>query len=107
MAFYHAASVFVLPSYYREGLPRTILEAMSTGRAVITTDWPGCRDAVENGKNGFLVEPKNSPALAERMIDLATDKELLASMADAAYERCKNQYEVGIINARMKEIIGY
>lgn len=107
VAFYHAASVFVLPSYYREGLPRTILEAMSTGRAVITTDWPGCRDAVESGKNGFLVEPKNSGELAERMIALATDRALLESMATAAYERCKNQYEVGIINARMKEIIGY
>jgi len=107
VAFYHSASVFVLPSYYREGLPRTILEAMSSGRAVITTDWPGCRDAVENGKSGFLVEPKNASELAERMIALARDRELLASMAEASYERCKNQYEVGIINARMKEIIGY
>lgn len=107
VAYYNAASVFVLPSYYREGLPRTILEAMSCGRAVITTDWPGCRDAVTDGENGFLVEPKNSSALAERMLTLAIDRELLEKMAECSYEKCKNQYEVGIINDRMHEIIGY
>ena len=105
--FYAKASVFVLPSYYREGLPRTILEAMASGRAIITTDWPGCREAVVDGENGYLVEVKNSQALANRMIKLATNRELLEKMAETAYEKCKNQYEVGIINARMKEIMGY
>jgi len=61
--------VVVLPSYYREGVPRVILEAMSMGKPVVTTDMPGCRDAVEDGKNGLLVPPKNSQALAEAICD--------------------------------------
>jgi len=59
-------SVYVLPSY-REGTPRSILEAMSMGRPVITTDAPGCRETVEEGVNGFLVPVKDSQALAEAM----------------------------------------
>ena len=52
------SSVYVLPSY-REGGPRSVLEAMSMGRPIITTDVPGCRDTVVNGENGFLVPKKN------------------------------------------------
>ena len=60
-------TVFVLPSSYREGLPQTILEAMSVGRAVVTTDTPGCHDAVVDGINGFLVPVRDSGALAAAM----------------------------------------
>lgn len=59
--------VFVLPSYYGEGLPRTILEAMSMGKAILTTDNVGCREPVVDGLNGFLVPIKNSTAIAEKM----------------------------------------
>ena len=107
VSFYAGCSAFVLPSYYREGLPRTILEAMASGRAVITTDWPGCREAVVSGENGYLVEPRNSSELAQRMIELATDREKLESMAESSYNKCRNKYEVGIINNRMREIMGY
>ena len=107
VSFYHQASVFVLPSYYREGLPRTILEAMSCARAIITTDWPGCREAVVDGENGYLIEIKNPEMLADRMKRLAADLALLESMAQASNERCKTTYEVGIVNKKMKEYIGY
>lgn len=107
VSFYQQCSVFVLPSYYREGLPRTILEAMSCGRAIITTDWPGCRVPITNGVNGYLVPVKDADALAERMDNLASDRELLVSMADAAYARCVEKYEVGIVNSQMKKHIGY
>jgi N,N'-diacetylbacillosaminyl-diphospho-undecaprenol alpha-1,3-N-acetylgalactosaminyltransferase len=53
------ADVFVLPSYYREGIPRAILEAMSMSKPIITTDTPGCRETVKDGYNGFLVRPKS------------------------------------------------
>ena len=106
VAFYAKASVFVLPSYYREGLPRTILEALACGRPVITTDWTGCRVAIENGLNGFLVPIKDCNALAERMIELC-DRNKVIAMGDAAYRICKEKYEVGIINKQMREIIGY
>ena len=60
------SSVFILPSYH-EGLPRSTLEAMSTGRAIITSDAPGCRDTVEEGVNGFLVEVTNVEHLVEKI----------------------------------------
>lgn len=107
VAFYQQSSVFVLPSYYREGLPRTLLEAMSCGRAIITTDWPGCREPVEDGVNGYMIPVKDAQALAEKMKELAADTALLARMADAAYETCKKKYEVSIINAQMRDAIGY
>lgn len=107
VAFYQKCSVFVLPSYYREGLPRTILEAMACGRAVVTTDWPGCREPINEGVNGFMVPIKDADALYSKMALLASDAEKLSAMADAAYETCKRTYEVGIINAEMREVMGY
>lgn len=61
------ADFMVLPSYYREGVPRSVLEAMSMEKPVITTDNVGCRDTVEEGKNGFLIEPKSVAALTDAM----------------------------------------
>lgn len=106
IAFYEKASVFVLPSYYREGLPRTILEALACGRPVITTDWTGCREAIEDGVNGFLVPIKSSKALAEKMSELC-DRNKVMAMGDIAYNICKEKYEVSIINKQMRDVIGY
>ena len=58
------SSVVVLPSTYREGLPRSLMEGMAMGRPIITTDAPGCRDTVMEGINGYLVPPRNVEALA-------------------------------------------
>jgi glycosyltransferase involved in cell wall biosynthesis len=69
------ANLIVLPSY-REGLPKSLIEAAACGRAVITTDVPGCRDAIESGKTGLLVEVKSSESLAKAIIDLVEDKDL-------------------------------
>jgi len=55
----------VFPSYYDEGLPRFLLEALAVGRPIITTDWKGCRDVVEDGINGFLVRPRAADSLRE------------------------------------------
>ena len=104
--FYHKCSVFVLPSYYREGLPRTILEAMACGRAVITTDWPGCREPIEDGVNGYLVPVKNSDALSEKM-ELLSDKEQAMQVGSNAYSICSKKYNVGYINRQMRKIIEY
>ncbi len=105
--YYRESSVFVLPSYYREGLPRTILEAMSSGRPIITTDWVGCREAVEDGRNGFLVNIKDSDMLAEKMLLLAKDRSLAEYMANESYGLCRQKYEVSIINREMRDVIGY
>jgi glycosyltransferase involved in cell wall biosynthesis len=71
------SDVVVLPSYYREGIPRCLLEAMAMGKPIITTDAIGCREVVEDGKNGFMVPVKNAPALAaamEKMIAIGGNK---------------------------------
>ena len=66
-------SIYVLPSY-REGTPRSVLEAMSMGRPIITTDVPGCKNTVINGFNGYLVEPKNPLSLANAMEKLINNR---------------------------------
>ncbi len=96
--YLRACSVFVLPSYYREGLPRTILEALATGRAVITTDMPGCRDPIVEGHNGFLVPPRDASALADAMIRFAKDPALAEAMGQASRQRAQSHYDVNLVN---------
>ncbi len=84
-------SIYVLPSY-REGTPRSVLEAMSMGRAIITTDVPGCRDTVIDGVTGFLVPSKNSKGLADAMKRLIQDKELRESMGQKSREYAVKKY---------------
>ena len=105
--YYGGCSVYVLPSYYREGLPRTILEAMSCGRPVITTDWPGCREPIIDGENGILVPVNDPDALADAMIRFIVEDGLLERLSDSAYETCKEKYEVSIVNKQMRKILKY
>lgn len=92
-------TVFVLPTYYREGLPRTILEAMATGRAVITTDTPGCRETVTKDANGVLVPPRDVPALAAAMEKLAEDPTLCERYGAASREIAEEYFDVHRVNA--------
>ena len=92
------ASVFVLPSWYREGLPRTILEAMATGRAVVTTDRPGCRDPIEEGVNGFVVPARDVDALAVAMERFAAEPSLAAQMGAQARRTATARYAVERVN---------
>lgn len=96
-----AASVFVLPSYYREGTPRTALEALAIGRPVVTTDAPGCRETVIGGANGFLVQPRDVRSLTvalERFID---EPQLVVQMGEASLELARSRYDVNKVNAQM------
>jgi N,N'-diacetylbacillosaminyl-diphospho-undecaprenol alpha-1,3-N-acetylgalactosaminyltransferase len=70
---YALSTIVVLPSY-REGTPKSLLEAMAMGKAIVTTDAPGCREAVDHGKNGLLVPVGNSQKLAKSIYELATNK---------------------------------
>jgi glycosyltransferase involved in cell wall biosynthesis len=97
---------YVLPSY-REGTPRSTLEALATGRPVITTDVPGCRETVIHNKNGLLVPPKNPKALAKAMIYLLNKKEKkIRNMAKESYLLAKKKYQVKKINKNILSIIG-
>lgn len=91
-------SVFVLPSYYREGTPRSILEAMSMGRAIITCDTPGCRETVVDGKNGFLVPPRRSEPLAKAMQRFLRQPEIVPQMGEASWQMAKKYYDVHKVN---------
>lgn len=98
-------SVLVLPSY-REGTPRAVLEAMSTGRAIITTDAPGCRETVEDGINGFLVEPRNADALARAMERFLEEPSLIHEMAPESRRIAEDKYEVRKVNRLILEVMG-
>lgn len=97
--FLAAASVFVLPSFYREGLPRTILEALATGRAIITTDAPGCREPIEPGRNGFLVPVRDAGALAEAMAQFLHHPALAARMGQRSREIAVERFDANKVNA--------
>jgi glycosyltransferase involved in cell wall biosynthesis len=98
--YYKQCSVYVLPSY-REGTPRTVLEAMAMGRAVITTDAPGCRETVIDGETGFLVPIQNGQAVAEKMIEFIEHPELVVTMGRKSSEYCKNKFDVIKVNEDM------
>ena len=68
-------SIFVLPTFYNEGFPRSILEAMAVGRPVVTTNTKGCNVAVKNHINGLLVEPHNPNELAKQILFLLNNKQ--------------------------------
>jgi len=93
-------SVYVLPSY-REGTPRTVLEAMAMGRAVITTDAPGCRETVVDGENGFLVSVKSVDELEKSMLKFINQPSLAMSMGRRSREIAEEKYDVHKVNAVM------
>ena len=96
---------FVLPSY-REGTPRSTLEALSTGRPIITTDAPGCRETVVHKKNGLLVPIKDSLALADAMIRLLKEKdETIKKMAKESFLIAKNKFEINKVNRSIIDIM--
>lgn len=99
-------SVFVLPSYYREGVPRSILEALATGRPIITTDSVGCRETVIEGENGFLVPIKDASALAEAMLKFIEQPELVTIMGKCSREMAEQKYDVHKVNHHMLSEMG-
>lgn len=92
------ASVYVLPSYYGEGQPRTILEALATGRPVITADSPGCRETVRDGENGYLVPPRDAKALADAMCRFIDHPEQIEQMGRRSREVAEQVYDVDKVN---------
>lgn len=98
------SSVYVLPSY-REGVPRSVMEAMAMARPIITTDVPGCRETVIDGENGFLIPPMNIEALAEKLEWFVLNQGKIEQMGEKSYQICKQKFEISVINNRMEEIM--
>jgi glycosyltransferase involved in cell wall biosynthesis len=96
--------MFLLPSY-REGFPRSIIEAMSTGLPVIATDIRGCREAVKHGETGLIVPPKNGKALADAVERLLANPEEAAAMGRAGRERAVQLYDYLIVQRRFVSFV--
>jgi glycosyltransferase involved in cell wall biosynthesis len=97
--------VFVLPSYYREGIPRSLQEALACGRAVITTDNVGCRETVVEGLNGYLVPVRSSTALADAMLRLARAPASARTFGGEGRSFAKREFDVTKINAEIIDFV--
>jgi glycosyltransferase involved in cell wall biosynthesis len=98
-----AAHLVVLPSYYGEGLPKVLIEAAACGRAVVTTDHPGCRDAIEPDVTGILVPVRNAVALAAAIEDLIKDPLRCKMMGDAGRRLAERAFDVrGVVLAHLQ-----
>ena len=96
--------VFVLPSY-REGFPRSTQEAMAMGKAIITTNVPGCRETVQDGKNGFLIPLFDVEILAEKMIYLIEHPKEIVRMGNESYNTALEKFDVNKINTALEKLI--
>lgn len=99
------ASVYVLPSY-REGTPRTVLEAMAMARPVVTTDVPGCRETVQDGINGFLVPAKDPRCLASAMEKFVIDRSLIDEMGARGRRIAVEFFDVRLVNDVICKALG-
>ncbi len=100
-----ACHIFVLPSY-REGTPRTVLEAMAMGRPIITTDVPGCRETVVQNENGLLVPVRNAPEIARAILDLARQPERRLAMGAASLRIVRERYEAKTVSNSALQLMG-
>jgi glycosyltransferase involved in cell wall biosynthesis len=99
------ADVFVLPSYYREGVPRSIQEAMACALPIVTTDSVGCRDTVEPGKNGFLVPPRSVDALSAAMERFLTTPGLARRMGRASRAIAEIRFDAAAFDRKMIDLL--
>jgi len=104
--FYCMANCVVLPSYYREGVPRVLLEAMAMEKPIITTDAPGCKNVCVDGVNGFLVKPRDVESLYLAMKKAVEMGEVeLRKMGKKGREIVEQKYEISKIVSEYVKII--
>ena len=96
--------VFVLPSFYREGIPRVLLEASSMGLPIVTTDSPGCREIVEHGVNGFLVPVRDPDALAQAILCLIEEPEMRRRFGQESRQRSLLRFDISAIAEQTRSI---
>jgi glycosyltransferase involved in cell wall biosynthesis len=96
--------VYVLPSYH-EGMPRTVLEAMSMGRPILTTDAPGCRETVAPDLNGQIIPRANAEALANKLIWFLNNRDQWAQMGRESRRMAEVRFDVRLINSQMMDIM--
>ena len=89
--------IVAFPSYYREGVPKSLIEACAAGRPIITTHSIGCKDTVDDGINGFLIPIKDSKVLAEKLRILIENKDLREKMGRASREKAEREFSLDIV----------
>lgn len=92
------SSVFVFPSYYREGVPRVVIESLAVGRPIITTVMPGCKETVLEGINGFLLKPRDTKELSEKVLFFLENPEKLDAMGAASRNLAEEKFCVNDVN---------
>lgn len=92
--------IMAFPSYYMEGLPKSLIEADAIGRPIITSNSVGCKDTVIDGYNGFLIQPKDVDALTEKLDLLLSDKELRQKMGKNAREYAEKYFDIEVVKER-------
>jgi glycosyltransferase involved in cell wall biosynthesis len=101
------ADCVVLPSYYREGTPKTLLESASSAKPIITTDNVGCRDVVDHGVNGYLCEPRSSEDLAKKIeMFLALSEKEKVIMGANSRKKIKNEFDEKIVIGKYLDVLG-
>ena len=100
------ANIFVYPSYYGEGFPTVILEAMAAGMPLVTTPVGGLADALEDGKQGLIIKsmPPNPEEIAEKIIQLIENEELMKKMSENNLREAKEKYDVKIVSGKIEKI---
>jgi len=93
--------VVVLPSYYAEGIPRSLLEAAAMGKPIITTHNRGCREVVEEGVNGILVAPRDPEALARAIIKMIENPEMREKMGVEGRKRAELEFDEKMVIERI------
>lgn len=101
---FSSSSIVCLPSFYGEGVPKVLIEAAACGRAIVTTDNPGCRDAVIEGKTGLTVPVRDSKKLAEALTQLIENTELRLSMGLKARKFAEQEFDVNSVVDKHLEI---
>ena len=100
------ATCVVLPSFYREGVPRTLLEAAAMGRPIITTDAVGCREVLENGMSGYLCKPRDASDLAEKMeLFISLSPEQRAEMGGLGREKMEREFDEKIVINKYLQVV--
>lgn len=98
-----SSHIVAFPSYYREGVPKSLIEACAIGRPIITTDSIGCKDTVDDGKNGYLIPVKDSKALAEKLHLLIEDKVLREEMGKHSRQKAEKEFSIDeVIETHLK-----
>jgi glycosyltransferase involved in cell wall biosynthesis len=104
-ALMRTVDVMALPSYYREGVPKSLIEAAACGLAIVTTNLPGCREVVSDDcVDGLHVEPRSARSLADALARLDDDRELLARLGNCAREKALQHFDERMVISRTIEV---